>query len=161
MYSKIARSHITLPAVAIACLLTFTACDTEGDSERELEAAARETEQAAGEAAREIGTAFEEVDLDADGTVDQEDWNSWWDDNDWFSNWDLDTDGYLNENEFRTVVQGRAFGENFDTSVFTRWDQDGDERLSEDELRSGAFDWMDEDGNDQVTDDEWRFEVNA
>lgn len=162
-------------AVVICFVLAFaglTACESEGDTEQQIEETAQQTQEAAEETARETGeaaealaadleAAFDDVDADSDGTVSQENWESWWEENDWFSNWDLDADGYVDENEFATRLEGRAFGEEFDTSLFAQWDEDGDERLGEDEFRSSLFDWMDEDDDDALDTDEWRFDVDA
>lgn len=159
--------------VTLGCVLIGAAgCGGESGTEQQMEEAsqevegaaekaAAETEQAAGEAGQQIEAAFDDVNIDADSVIDQEDWSTWWEESDWFSNWDLDASGYVTENELKTAFQGRAFGEEFDTSLFTQWDEDGNDRLNEEELRESLFGWLDEDDDDQLGSDEWKFEASA
>ncbi|WP_282026256.1 hypothetical protein [Limimaricola cinnabarinus] len=63
------------------------------------------------------------------------------------SDWDADTDGMLNPDEFRT-----GFAEMKD---FTAWDTDGDGMLSEEEWYQGNFDHYDTDASGMLEDAEY------
>lgn len=166
------ESMVKVATVTLGFALIAAGCGGESGSAQQMdeagqevesaaEDAAAETEEAAREAGRQIETAFDDVDQDADSVIDREDWNTWWDDSDWFSNWDLDASGQVTENELKTAFEGRAFGEDFDTSLFARWDEDGDGRLNEQELNESLFGWFDQDDDDELGPDEWRFEASG
>lgn len=146
--------------VLSVALVGLGGCDTQPETDDELERAAEATERAVEEAGLRIAAAFDDVDVDADGAVDEEDWRGWWNEDGWFSDWDLNADGSLTENELGAGVRGEAFGEDFDAAVFSRWDGNDDDRLSDAELRDGLFAWMDANDDGRLDEDEWRLEVN-
>ena len=88
--------------------------------------------------------SFGAWDANADGLVDEEEWNAGFGENSLFGDWDADADGGIDEAEFATGVgaggfDAAAFGD------FAAWDASGDKRLDRTEFNRGVFGFYDRD----------------
>jgi opacity protein-like surface antigen len=66
--------------------------------------------------------------------------------------WDTDTDGALNAEEFNTGWNA-GFGEG--ETAFSTWDEDDDGALSEDEYNAGVFSSYDDDASGVIEEPEY------
>lgn len=141
-------------ALGLAMTVALVGCDMEQEAgEANIgEEAAAETEQAMEEtgaamerAGDEIAMALQDLDADADGYVNQQDFDRWWQENDPFADWDADANGVITENE----ISGE-FDIDFDTL-----DADGSGDLTEEELRQGLFEEWDENDDGRIGQDEF------
>lgn len=140
--------------MSVALAVGLLGCDTGGDQEIGEQEYADELEYeappAAGEETRALAVgiraSFGEVDVDADGSVTSEEFQSWWDQNDPLRAWDADGDGMLNQEELQVGLP---------MARFEALDADGDGALSEDEVRDGLFDLYDQNGDGVIQQHEW------
>lgn len=107
--------------------------------------------------AQELGVnqdlgVFDTWDVDADGLVDQNEYRSTFHNAGWFEAWDDDDDDLLSDDEFDVGVSGWGMA---DQDHFDAWDVNDDEVLDENEFSVGVFDAWDEDGDSRLTSDEY------
>lgn len=152
---------LALPATlfALGCAQTY-----EGEGEEEIRTQQRTVEIA-------------EWDEDGDGTLDPDEFGSWFNEQNFFAEWDEDADDELTNREFSVVLMDRWdtndddvlsesewntgmewFGEDADPGAWRDWDSDGDSELDANELHesletNGLYDAVDGD-QDAVFDDE-------
>ena len=86
-------------------------------------------------------------DLDDDGYLDDDEFGSAWGPT--FDAWDEDDSGFLEEDEWDVD------GVDFEAGDFTAWDYDGDGRLNEDEFVAGGFGAYDADADERIGRAEW------
>lgn len=102
---------------------------------------------------------FKKWDADGDGTINSEEFNSSWDDNDFYGTWDEDGDGSLNENEWQQGVD--TYYSNIDgwkkskNRNFSTWDRNRNGTLDENEFRQGSYSTWDANGNNNIDENEY------
>ncbi len=111
-------------------------------------------------------TAMTDWDANADAAVDQQEWNTGWDQAGTFGTLDVNGDGTIDENEFNTGLVanetagtgadgGEGFSQRFGATAFSDWDQNQDQMLDENELRAGVFSGYDEDQDTRLDEQEF------
>ena len=102
------------------------------------------------------------VDIDNDGYVEANEWNTWRTSG--YSYWDANRDGRISRTEFQNCWYGGGFyqasyyNRDYWTNYWTAFDANNDGYLDSNEYWSAAA-WarMDRNGNGRVDSDEWRW----
>lgn len=166
--TAVLTTALVIPAASFGQAETWTYTDWDDDGNLEL----TESEVSAG--VSEAGT-FDAWDRDEEAGLNEGEFatgmfSSWDTDNDlqiteeeygtgsegWFgadystpfTEYDADTSGYIDRNEF---------GSGWDNSYYTQWDADSDSLLSEDEFSTGVYNTADLDENQVITVEEEGF----
>ena len=90
--------------------------------------------------------SFDSADSNGDSKVSKDEFYGYIGDAGIYADWDRDTNGFIDENEYDDI------GLDFD---FGAWDADDDDYLSSDELYGGYFDSFDGDEDGHWDDLEW------
>ncbi|MDQ3205231.1 MAG: hypothetical protein M3Q40_01680 [Pseudomonadota bacterium] len=97
-----------------------------------------------------VGAAgIETWDVNSDGSLDNEEFRTRFNDGDWYGDWDTDRSGGISEEEFtRASANWRQVPEGVDRDgLFSAWDTNDDGMLDNDELVTGIFSTLDRDRN--------------
>lgn len=117
---------------------------------------------AAGTAAVGQRGDFAAWDTNSDGMLDNNEFRTRFNDGGWYGDWDGDRNGTLSKEEFGTV--NTAWGdapEGVDTNgLFDTWDADEDGLVGNDEAATGAFSAWDRDRNNRVDTNEFNAGIN-
>lgn len=99
---------------------------------------------------------FSDWDMDDDTYLSEEEIGAGWDSLTLWEDWDSDADSYLDQEEFDA-----EFGdyEWYDESLYTGWDADDDDFLTEDEFNAGLYDTWDVDDDGLLAEDEFHWEL--
>ena len=100
--------------------------------------------------------AYEDWNTDADGALNDDEFDTALTDTGYYDNWDNDGDNLLTEDEWGLGVN-EYFGDydSSDYGLFNDWDIDGDGMLSEDEFGEGTFGVVDDNDNDLIEENEY------
>lgn len=97
-----------------------------------------------GALAQELG--FNDWDADANGVINQSEWNSGLAQNDLFGTYDANDDGVLDEQEWGDIGTNLGFNE---------WETDNQEGISENEFGTGLWGEYDADQSGDWAENEW------
>lgn len=86
-------------------------------------------------------------DVNEDGDITEEEYDSTYAESGAFDRWDLDGDGVIVESEFDGLEPGRE--------TFERWDEDNDGLIDTEKLDTAVYGGFDLDEDGTVTRDEW------
>lgn len=141
-----------IPVIAIAfALFAFVGCETQ-QTDTEIGEGAAEVEQETEESIEEAGDYFSQWDMDQQQGLNQDEFTTGLQDQGTFGDWDADGDGMIDQQDFQN-----AFGDAdwYDEGLFNEWDMDGDGNLMEEEVSQGLFEEWDENGDGVLTQDEF------
>lgn len=95
---------------------------------------------------------FSDWDLDDDTYLTENEFATGWAGQTLWEDWDVDADSYLNQEEFDA-----EFGDYdwYDESLYADWDLDDDDLLAEDELTTGLYGTWDVDDDEMLAEDEF------
>lgn len=101
-------------------------------------------------------------DKNADKKLSQEEFEDMLRSTNWFSEWDINDNSFINVQEWQDGIEKMYPGKDlFSKKTFREWDLNADHFINDDEFRIGMFKWWDEDGNEFISQEEfseWRFE---
>lgn len=160
--SALLASALAIPAAAFAQDNTWTYADWDNDGNLELTQEEFQTgfsgtgmfdawdrDDDVGLSEGEFATGvYSDWDMDNDMQITEEEYTlgaeRWYgpDYDTAFADYDLDSSGYIDTNEF---------GDAWDSEYYTRWDADSDALLTEDEYTTGIYDTADVDSNKVIT----------
>lgn len=103
---------------------------------------------------------FTQWDVDRDGYIMDEEYDSFWRENNSFAEWDKNRNGSLDEKEWNMGVT-RYYGsnENWQNNAYNSyalWDNDNDSQLDESEFREGNYNTWDVDRDGRIAEAEYR-----
>lgn len=95
---------------------------------------------------------FSDWDSDTDSYLNEGEFESGWGQQDGWGNWDADDDSFLSEDEFNTAFANERW---YNDSLYTGWNANNDEYLDENEFRTGLFDTWDADDDQRLAENEF------
>lgn len=138
--------------VALLGVAGLTAC-AEGDmAEDEVEPAVDPEVSVATEEGVADVAYFTDWDMDDDTYLSEEEFGAGWESQTLWEDWDTDADSYLDQEEFDA-----EFGDHdwYEESFYADWDMDDDDLLAEDEFTTGLFGTWDFDDDDLLAENEF------
>lgn len=101
---------------------------------------------------------FDDWDVNRDGMLDSNEFRTGFNNGDWFGDWDRDRDRRLSRDEFGVEAANWCLDD--DDGVFNLWDGDDDGFLTSDEFADGAFGQWDRNRDSLLSDDEYDEGIN-
>ena len=100
-----------------------------------------------------IGTNYyTDWDMDANAELTEDEFGTGFRTGTWWNDWDLDDDTYLSEEEYNSAFANEAW---YDAGFYNTWDADGDGSLSQDEWEAGLFGEWDANDDTFLAEDEY------
>lgn len=145
------RLTFALGALALPFLTACGGDAVEDDAGLETDAA-YETETEATEGAALTTGYFSDWDSDTDSYLNENEFETGWGEQDRWGNWDADDDSFLSEDEFNTAVGNERW---YNDSMYADWNANNDEYLDENEFRTGLFDTWDANDDQRLAQNEF------
>ena len=108
-------------------------------------------------AAPAIAQELSEWDQNADSSLDQQEFQTGFDESGAFGGWDANDDDMLSQDEFDAGIgeNNEEFQTRFGNDAFSEWDANEDDSLSNDEFNEGVYSSYDEDESGTIEESEF------
>lgn len=96
---------------------------------------------------------FDNWDVNSDDYLDEDEFFDAYDEVGYYNEWDEDDDDSLSESEWEMAADEHLAA--YDSGKFSDWDTDGNGNISESELQEGLFELIDQDNDGRIGGDDW------